>query len=197
MEPESRTDAAAAPPIPGGAEHEFDRLKLDYDQTFQYFRMLADIRFKLLGFVPTITGTAVAALNASHGLGVVAAAILGFLATLGLLLYELRNTQLYDAALLRLQAIEKRLGFPGGIVRDRPGLSARFFGIHVSHRWGLGIIYSGSLSGWAFLAASRVGDFTSAIPSWLPGVIALVVFAGSALEYARVERATHKEMSAH
>jgi len=192
VEPTGPSDVA--PPIPAGDGHEFDRVKLDYDQTFQYFRMLADIRFKLLGFVPTITGAAVATLNGVAGPGAVAAGVLGFLATFGLLLYELRNTQLYDAALSRLQDIESRLGFRsvhgghhGGTVSERPWKPARFWGINASHRWGLGIIYSGSLAGWAFLVASRVSDLV-----WVPGAVGGAVFAAAAAQYARIERRSQK-----
>jgi hypothetical protein len=39
--------------------------QFDYQQTFDQFKMLADIRFKLLAFVPTPTGTAIALLTGS------------------------------------------------------------------------------------------------------------------------------------
>ncbi len=37
-----------------------ERLRLDYQQTLTYFQALSDVRFKLLAFVPTVSGTAVA-----------------------------------------------------------------------------------------------------------------------------------------
>jgi hypothetical protein len=40
-----------------------EKLKLDYEQTHQLIRMFTDIRFKLLAFVPTLTGAAVALLG--------------------------------------------------------------------------------------------------------------------------------------
>jgi hypothetical protein len=42
---------------------EIDRLKVDYEQTLATYRMLADIRFKLLAFVPTISGAVIALLS--------------------------------------------------------------------------------------------------------------------------------------
>jgi hypothetical protein len=36
-----------------------DRLRLDYDPTTQLLRMLTDIRFKLIAFVPTIAAASV------------------------------------------------------------------------------------------------------------------------------------------
>jgi hypothetical protein len=35
-----------------------ERLRLDYDQTTDLVRTLTDVRFKLLAFVPTISGAA-------------------------------------------------------------------------------------------------------------------------------------------
>ena len=62
-----------------------DRLVLDYEQTTQYLRTLIDVRFRLLAFVPTVTGVAVAVIGrprpASELLGV---GVIGLLATLGI-----------------------------------------------------------------------------------------------------------------
>ena len=44
-----------------------DRLRLDYEQTTQYLRTLIDVRFRLLAFVPTVTGVAVAVIGHMHG----------------------------------------------------------------------------------------------------------------------------------
>ena len=40
-----------------------NKIKLDYEQTCQQIRAFTDIRFKLLAFVPTLTGAAVALLS--------------------------------------------------------------------------------------------------------------------------------------
>jgi hypothetical protein len=40
-----------------------DRPRLDYEQTTQYLRALIDVRFRLLAFVPTVTGVAVATIG--------------------------------------------------------------------------------------------------------------------------------------
>jgi len=42
-----------------------DKLQLDYEETNRYFRMLTDIRFKLLAFVPTVSGIAVTLVSGS------------------------------------------------------------------------------------------------------------------------------------
>ena len=40
-----------------------EKLKFDYEQTHELIRMFTDIRFKLLAFVLTLTGAAVALLS--------------------------------------------------------------------------------------------------------------------------------------
>ena len=43
--------------------NELAKLQFDYQQTVDQFKMLADIRFKLLAFVPTRAGAAIALLT--------------------------------------------------------------------------------------------------------------------------------------
>ena len=60
-----------------------DKLKLDYEQTCQQIRAFTDIRFKLLAFVPTLTGAAVALLsNVDDQWIVLAVGLLGLFVTL-------------------------------------------------------------------------------------------------------------------
>ena len=98
---------------------EDERLRLDYNQTTELVRTLMDVRFKLLAFVPTIAGAGVAVVGhgAPTGGELLGVGILGLLATFGVLLYDLRNTQVYNATLARARALE-RLFAP-----ERPGLA--------------------------------------------------------------------------
>ena len=41
------------------ANEQNDYTRLDYEQTLQTYRMLADIRFKLLAFIPVVSGIAI------------------------------------------------------------------------------------------------------------------------------------------
>ena len=68
--------------------------KFDYEQTLETYRQLTDIRFKLLAFVPALSGAAIALLTRSEidGLEGVGLAGLGFVVTLGIALYDQRNT---------------------------------------------------------------------------------------------------------
>ena len=137
-------------------------LRLDYEQTTDLLRTLTDVRFKLLAFVPTISGAAVGVLGHSGPAQLLAVGLLGFLATLGILIYELRNTQVYDYALDRAKELERRLGLAsirdasatGGLFAERPGRSLRVLGItSVAHDRGLALVYGAALGGWSYLVA--------------------------------------------
>jgi len=114
--------------------------QLDYQQTGEQLRALTDVRFKLLALVPTISGAAVAVVGkGARASELLAVGLVGLVATTGILLYELRNTQLYDAAVLRAQELEQKLG-----LSERPAAQARL---------GVGLVYSAALGGWTYLTA--------------------------------------------
>src|SRR6478735_1677632 len=109
-------------------EQRNDDLRLDYNETTDLMRGLTDVRFKLLAFVPTISGAAIAILG--HGKStaeLLAVGLLGLVATVGVVIFDLRNTQLLDYAVLRAKSLEERLGFvsifepgsPGGLFTER------------------------------------------------------------------------------
>jgi hypothetical protein len=139
------------------------RLGLDYSQTTGLLRDLTDVRFKLLAFVPTITGAAVALLSHKPSAAeLLAVGVLGLVATTGVVLYELRNTQVYDYALRRAQHLEAQLGFVsafhppsgGGLFRELPGRDMRLFGLaEARHDRGLALVYSAAIGGWSYLIA--------------------------------------------
>jgi hypothetical protein len=130
-------------------------LELDYDQTTKLIHGFQDLRTKMLAFVPTITGTAVGLLGearpATELLGI---ALLGLVATVGIFVYELRNAQLYDAAVQRAKELERQLGFPtvqglqgaGGVLAAPSG---RWF----AQQRGWALVYSAAIAGWSYLAA--------------------------------------------
>jgi hypothetical protein len=138
-------------------------LRLDYGQTTDYLRTLSDTRFKLLAIVPTISGAAVAFLSRGRSAGeLLAVGLIGLVATLGILLYEVRNTQLYDYAVHRAKELEGRLGEvsiygssgPGGLFAERPGRDVRVFGLALAgHERGLAIVYGAAIAGWSYLVA--------------------------------------------
>ena len=138
-------------------------LRLDYDQTTQLLRTLTDVRFKLLAIVPTISGVALGVLGRGRTAAeLLAVGALGLSATLGILVYELRNTQIYDYALDRAAELETRLGMAsifrtgtGGLFSERPGGRAvRLFGVTaLGHDRGLSLVYAAAIAAWTYLVA--------------------------------------------
>ena len=118
-----------------------ERLQLDYERTTRLLRSLTDIRFRLLAFVPTFAGASVGFFGRSRPAGeLLAVGVLGLVATLGVYLYELRNSQLYAAAAGRVREIERQLELPDGLV--------------VEHDNGLlALIYGAALAGWSYLVS--------------------------------------------
>jgi hypothetical protein len=96
-----------------------DRLRLDYDQTTQVLRLLTDIRFKLIAFVPTIAAFSAGLFGKPRPtVEQLAIGLLGMTVTLGILVYELRNSQIYAAAAKRAEDLERQLGFGGGLYSE-------------------------------------------------------------------------------
>lgn len=139
------------------------QLSTDYEQTTSLLRTLTDVRFKLLAFVPTISGAAVAVLGHGRSTGeLLAVGLLGLTATLGVVVYELRNTQLYDYAVHRAKELERRLEHvsvfdetaTGGLFSERPGRSIRIFGLAtVGHDRGLSLVYGAAVGAWSYVVA--------------------------------------------
>jgi len=129
-----------------------ESLRLDYEQTTQLMRTLTDIRFKLLAFVPTIADAAVGFLGSGrHSASeLLAIGFLGLAATVGILLYELRNSELYDSIIERAVELEEKLGL--GLLSRRAKKRATLFGVvSARHERGMGLVYGAALSGWTYL----------------------------------------------
>ena len=85
-------------------------LRADYQSTVDMIKLLTDIRFRCLAFVTAITAVANAVLPATVLPGTrIALGAVGFLTTLGIAVYELRNSQLYEAATHRAKILERHL----------------------------------------------------------------------------------------
>jgi hypothetical protein len=171
----------------GGVE----AFKTDYGETSAVYRALVDIRFRLLAFVPTASAVAVALLgrqSAPSGgiLGgnalVLGVGVIGLLFTLGVVMYEIRNSQLHDQAIHRLKHLEKLLGLrpavlqrgPGGLFEERGGRLS-ILGVSLWHDRALGMIYGATASAWTWLiyeAAEDVVDLPGPrAPNWFTWAI--------------------------
>jgi hypothetical protein len=163
-----------------------ERLQLDYETTVRVILALADVRFKLLALVPTIAGAAIAVVSrrGATAAELMALGAVGLVATVGILVYELRNTQLYDAAVARAGTLEGALQLAGGgLFGARPREGFRLLGaFEISHDRALGLVYAAALGGWSYLV---VWGFAAAVhlthpKAWGGGgaiVVALVVLA--------------------
>jgi hypothetical protein len=93
----------------------FPAAQLDYQVTHDLVKMLTDIRFRLLTILPPIAAASVA-LVSSQTVGLspfsmFAVGLLGFFLTLGIILYDLRNSDLYNACVHRAKILEGVMRF--------------------------------------------------------------------------------------
>ena|SRR5215203_3991739 len=93
-----------------------DIVRFDYEQSLETFRMLADIRPKLLAFVPLISGTAITFLTTDPGRAsariTLVGGLFGLLITLGITVYDQRNTQIMNVTRYRARGLEKLIPLP-------------------------------------------------------------------------------------
>jgi hypothetical protein len=124
-------------------------LKL-YEQTCTTWRMLVDVRFKLFALVPTASLISLATVFSggdstkyfSPTLRLLFAS-LGLAATLGLLTYELRNSQLHDDLISRGRKIEDELGVDTAVFRGRKVAKGP-----IKHDYATFLIYGAAIIAW-------------------------------------------------
>lgn len=114
------------------------------------WRDLHGVRFRLLGLLPLVT-LGVFALGSDGGRSLLAAAVtlliaaLGLAVTVGLYIYDLRNSELYDDLISRGRRIEAELGLASGVFRGR--VKPQWEGI--SHGRATQTVYLGVGATWA------------------------------------------------
>jgi len=182
-----------------------DKLQLDYEQTTHYFHELHNVRFRLLALVPIVTGAAIGFLgDETSGPKVLAIGILGFLVTLGIAIYDQRNTQIYDSMQKRAKTLEAKLRFDpidtnikkrGGAFLDRPQRSRKLFGLLLMwHDRALAIIYSAVFGAWSYLILDgfikTLGYDLWNMSLWGRVLIPIVVFSLFLLELHRFDEPT-------
>src|SRR5262249_40576226 len=107
-----------------------EQVRLEYDRAVGLFRDLTDIRFKLLALVPTLSGAAVGLLRPGEAPAtLLAVGVLGLAATTGVLVYELRNSEIRLDAAARIGTLEPTLFERGRIVTDRTRSAPKLFGL--------------------------------------------------------------------
>jgi hypothetical protein len=163
----------------------------EYKEVSNNFRLLTDIRFKLLAFLP-IAAAATAALRgtgaATAGTAVttLGVSMFGLVVTAGLVSYNSRNDQLYNELVGRAAHIERCLGLPDGAFANRPttwlslplGFGKRW---SISHGNSLACIYGATLTLWLFMFFNSIVQlaYGGETPSWYIVGAALVVAGGT------------------
>jgi hypothetical protein len=135
-----------------------------YPELCQSWRQLVQVRFSLLGLVPTaslvIVGTVLARSRPGEGLGwpmQMAIAVLGLCITAGLYTYELRNSELHDDLISRGRRIESELGIETGQFRGRLTPSRKLLGlIKVEHDTAIKLIYCSAVGAWLLILGRAV-----------------------------------------
>ena len=184
-------------PPPTDQELRRDALTKEYGEVANNFRLLTDIRFRLLAFLPIAAGAAAVlrgtdAQDATAALGTLGISLFGLAVTAGLVSYNARNDQLYNELVGRAGNIERSLGLPDGAFANRPTpwLSIKPpFGRPwpVEHGTSVALIYGASFTLWLFLVFSSAAQLAypgEDQPAWclIAGtlVAAIVVIVGVA-----------------
>jgi len=135
-------------------ETELQKLKIAYDQVCSTWRTLLDVRFKLLGLIPFVTvGVLIVVIPESgaqatlKGLDAAVVGIVGLLAVAGLLIYEIRNSELYNDLISRGRRLEAEIGLQNGIFLGRPSPKRKL----LSHSPAISLVYFAAILGWLFI----------------------------------------------
>jgi hypothetical protein len=195
-----------------------EALLAEYAEINSNFRLLTNIRFKLLAFLPLAAAATVAVTAAVPDQpparqvegALTALSLFGFVVTAGLASYNARNDQVYLWLVTRAAAVERELGLFDGSFANRPNTGfgilipiARRHGASwpgwvwpVGHVSSVGLIYSASLALWlAVCLASGVQLFRGSHPltvweylTCIGLAILLTVVAGLHVRRQRLER---------
>jgi hypothetical protein len=185
----------------------------DYERTCAVIGQLTEVRFKLAAFVPTVTGAAVGLLltGKAQPLAQGSLAIGGIVFVLGIVVYDLRNTQHYGTAIGRATELEELIEFDvvaddshAGVFgtrsdsrdtlrdqrRDRFQLLPRdWLSIPVRHASGLALAYGAAMAAWVWTLGDAVvkGQRWSGSGTWAALVVSAVAGLLFIREYRRVD----------
>jgi len=127
-----------------------DDVRALYSEVAAAWRQLTDVRFKLLAFLPFVTGLGVfqlvssdSAVSAAPRWARVAAAAFGLVITVALFVYERRNSELYNDLIARGKHIEHQLGATSGVFLGRLGSRKP-----IQHEVALFAVYWASIAAW-------------------------------------------------
>ncbi len=141
---------AISAPMPDAFAAEAVLLKM-YETSVDGWRLLTDVRFKLLALLPALSVLAWSQLLPSDelrfGAGVVGGVgigLLGLVIAVGIMIYDQRNDELYNDLASRCRRIESELGIDTGPFRGRPEPQR----LGISHGTGTNLVYWAVVVGW-------------------------------------------------
>jgi hypothetical protein len=190
----------------------------EYQEVAEQFRAFTEIRFKLLTYLPAGTATLAALISKNVPLDIQPiVAAFGFIVTLCLGAYNLRNDQHYDELVARAAQIEREnVHSPHGAFSNRPQSWLKFGKkrrwvlrkgaggrkdlvleirpVTVEHRWPIGMIYATACALWAaiFVRATFNDVGSSVMTTGAEAEASLIVFwVWLRLRAAHDRRRTH------
>jgi hypothetical protein len=125
-----------------------------YGQICDSWRMLTDVRFKLLALVPSLSAVGLALTVGSSRLfngsweTRLAAALFGLAVSGGLWMYDRRNNELYNDLISRGRRVEGELGVDTGVFRGRPNPVRQV----ISHSPATTLVYGAVFAAWVSAA---------------------------------------------
>ena len=169
----------------------------EYSEGLSNFRLLTEIRFKLLALVPVAAAAAgllrVAVTkdaSAATAAATLALSVFGLVVTLAVAAYNQRNDQLYSALVERATDIEREVGLFDGYFATRPQewatLNVRGRRLAIGHRGAIAVIYSSTAALWLFGAIVSLLQLIWQIASGPPSRDASAAIVGSAFAGAIV-----------
>jgi hypothetical protein len=139
-----------------------------YGEICAGWRMLTDVRFKLLGLLPLASlagGYGLFALHDQMAIEVLSLKVLislfGLVVTIGLVIYEQRNDGLYNDLISRGRRIEYEWGVDTGLFLGR---KVSGFANHSRGTW---TVYSATLALWLGALVISLIPFVGTVRSWL------------------------------
>ena len=153
-------------------------LLAEYTEVNQNFRLLTEIRFKLLAFLPLIAAAGLAAAGVGRASGAApglegAIFLFGLVVTCALATYNARNDQLYVRLVARAAEIERELELPDGSFNRRPTawleISFGFGRWPIGHVSGVSAMYGATIALWLtglLVAATQLAIGSGPMPWW-------------------------------
>jgi hypothetical protein len=196
-----------------GSDGRHAALIAEYAEVNSNFRLLTDIRFKLLAFLPLVVAIAATATGAirtgsdpRQSATMLGVSLFGLVVTVALVTYNARNDQIYVWLVERGARIERELGLPDGSFAHRPNawldVSYGLGRWHVGHSSSIAVMYLAAVTVWlagCLIAAGELalGSAETPLGAYVTAVaLALTLTVGCSLLVRGQKAARRRELDA-